>query len=372
MSPTTLPPVRLGVVAVLLASTSAQAEKLLAHEDVTINVGALLQPQALVAQDAAPDGGAGTDFFLRRARLMLHGDLSKRVSFFVDTEQVNLGKDGNWETSIYVQDAFASLRVSPEASPGAFIDAGMILVPFTRHSMQSAVSLNGLDYHARLILYPSQSTRIWRDVGIQGRANLGPVQLRAGVFNGVEGTAGDGATVMERNPDDLPRLAGHARVALVGEEKGFFYPGMQFSDTPVLSMGVGVDWQRQAVAVTGMTEAADHLALAADVYLHLPTGPDQALVAQATAVRYDDGDVATSTGYGGFVELGFRFGRFEPIVAFDRFNSQRAAGDHTGFHLGGAAFLDQHRTNLKLDVARLRNGATEASWSATLQGQLSF
>ncbi|MBK7536880.1 MAG: hypothetical protein IPI49_16265 [Myxococcales bacterium] len=248
----------------------------------------------------------------------------------------------------------------------------MMLVPFTRHSMQSAVSLNALDYHGRLILYPSQSTRVWRDVGVQGRATLGPVQLRAGVFNGVEGSAGDGNAVMAKNPGDLPRLAGHARVALLGEEKGFFYPGIQFTDDPVLSIGVGVDWQRQAIAMAGMDEAANHLALAADVYLHLPTGPDQALVAQATAVRYDDGDVAASTGYGGFVEAGFRFGKFEPIVSFERFNSDQTAGDLTAFHLGGAAFLDQHRTNLKLDVARTRAGATTATWSATLQGQLSF
>jgi len=361
-----------GLVAlgVLALATPAAAEKVLVHDDTTINLSALLQPQAVVAEGAAPDGGTGTDFFLRRARLMLYGDLGKRIAFFVDTEQVNLGKDANWETSIYLQDAYASLQVTPTAAPGVYVDAGMIIIPFTRHALQSAVSLNGLDYHGRLILYPSQSTRVWRDVGVQARANVGRVQVRGGVFNGVEGAAGDGAAVMAKNPGDVPRVAGHARVSLLGDDKAFFYPGMQFIATPVLSVGLGADWQQDAIGAMGGPD--DHLALAADVYLHLPTGPDQAIVAQATAVRYDDGATATSTGYGGFVQAGFRVRKVEPIVAHEHFVADLAAGDLRAVHLAGAVFLDQHRTNLKLDVGRTHAGTAPATWAAALQAQLSF
>ncbi len=354
---------------VALAAAPARAEKVYSHDATTINLGLLLQPQAAVAQAAAPDGGPGTDFLLRRARLMLHGALTKRVAFFVDTEQLNLGKDGAWDTAAYLQDAFVSLQVTPTGAPGVWIDAGLMLVPFTRHALQSAVSLNGLDYHAKLVLYPSQSTRVWRDVGVGARAALGPVQLRAGVFNGVEGAAAT-ATTMARTAGDLPRVAAHARVSLVGDDQGFFYPGLQFSPTPVVSLGVGVDWQRGAIGT--MAGPVDHRGLAADVYAHLPVGRDQAVVAQATAVRYDDGAAATSTGTGGFVEAGFRVGRLEPIVAYEHFAADVAAGDLRAVHLAGALFLDQHHTNLKLDVARVRVGAEPRAWSATLQGQLSF
>lgn len=362
----------IGGAALLLVvggAATARAEKVLAHDKTTINLGLLLQPQAVVAQGAAPDGGPGTDFFLRRARLMVHGELTERVAFFVETEQINLGKDGGWDSAAYVQDAYLSLRVSPTTAPAVLVDAGMMLVPFTRHAMQSAVSLNGLDYHAKLVLYPSQSTRVWRDVGVGVRATVGPVQLRAGVFNGVEGAAAT-PTTMARNADDLPRLAGHARVSLVGDDKGFFYPGLQFSPAPVVSVGVGADWQRGAIAA--MAGPDDHLALAADVYAHLPTGADQAIVAQATVVRYDDGAAATSTGVGGFVEAGFRVGKVEPIVAYEHFAADLAAGDLRAVHLGGAWFVDQHRTNLKVDVTRARVGAAADTWSATLQAQLSF
>lgn len=347
----------------------ASAEKVLSHDKTTINLGLLLQPQAVVAQGTAPDGGPGTDFFLRRARVMVHGELTERVAFFVETEQLNLGKDGSWDTAAYVQDAYLSVRVTPTPGPGVFVDAGMMLVPFTRHALQSAVSLNGLDYHTKLVLYPNQSTRVWRDVGVGARAYLGRVQLRAGVYNGVEGAAAT-ATTMARNADDLPRLAAHARVSLVGDDKGFFYPGLQFSDQPVVSVGVGVDWQRGAIPT--MASPDDHLALAADVYAHVPTGPEQAVVVQGTVFRYDDGDTATSTGLGGFVEAGFRVGRVEPIVAYEHFAADVAAGDLRAVHLGGALFVDQHRTNLKLDVTRARTGTAANTWAATLQAQLSF
>jgi hypothetical protein len=362
------------LLVVMCLASPAGAEKLLSKGETTIQLSALLQPQAVVAQDAAPDGGAGTDFFLRRARLMLYGDLSSRIAFFVDTEQVNLGKDANWETSIYVQDAHLSLRVTPEANPGVFVDAGMMLVPFTRHAMQSAISLNGIDYHTALIRYPTSSTRVWRDVGVQVRGVLDRLQLRAGVFNGVEGTAGDAeAEIMPKNPGDVPRLAGHARYSFVGDDKGFFFPGVGFTDQTIVSAGVGVDWQHDAIAGANATAApADHLALAADVYAQISTLPGQALIVQATAVRYDDGAMSTATGYGGFVEAGYRMGAFEPIVSVERFRADNSAGTTRTVHAGGAAFIDQHRTNIKLDVARAHPVNQPVVWSTTLQAQLSF
>ena len=64
--------------------------------------------------------------------------------------------------------------------------------------------------------------------------------------------------------------------------------------------------------------------------------------------------------------------RFEPVVAYEHFAAEVPAGDLRAIHLGGAWFVDQHRTNLKLDVTRARSGTAANTWSATVQAQLSF
>jgi hypothetical protein len=355
-----------------LGARPAHAAKIVIDDNTNVTLSALLQPQAAVAQEAAPDGSAGTDFFLRRARLIVGGQIGTVVSFFVDTEQANLGKDGNWETSVFVQDAFLSLAPTDFLT----IDAGMMLIPFTRHDLQSAASLNGIDYHSKLILFPAGGNRIWRDAGVQVRADVagGIVQLRGGIFNGVEGTPMNDTTMTpEKNGSDLPRLSGHARYNILGgPEKGFFYPGISFADHAIVSVGVGADWQ--ADAVMNGTANVDHLGLAADVYAEIPTASDQEIVFQASGFRYDDGDGAKSTGLGFFTEAGYRIGWIEPIVALERFDGDAAmnAGDFTGYHLGAAAFVDKHKTNLKLDLAITQTDGGKSIGQGTLQAQLFF
>jgi len=309
---------------------------------------------------------------LRRARLIVGGQLGKVVSFFVDTEQANLGKDGNWETSVFVQDAFLSLAPTDFLT----IDAGMMLIPFTRHDLQSAASLNGIDYHSKLILFPTGGNRIWRDAGVQVRADIagGIVQVRGGIFNGVEGTPMNAMTMTpEKNASDLPRVSGHVRYNILGgPEKGFFYPGISFSDHPIVSVGVGADWQKGAV-MNG-TANVDHLGLAADVYAEVPTVTDQEVIFQASGFKYDDGAGAALTGLGFFTEAGYRISWIEPIVAFEHFNGDAAmdGGDFNGYHLGAAAFIDKHKTNVKLDVAVTKTGPGDNVTSAALQAQLYF
>jgi hypothetical protein len=353
----------------LALPTAARAEKIKINDDTTLTLAALLQPQAAVVEDAAPDGGAGTDFYVRRVRLIVGGQLTERASFFFETDQTNLGKDGNWETSIFVQDAFVSL----ELAAGVSVHAGMLLLPFSRHNNQSAASLNGVDYHSSVIRFPAGSNRIWRDVGIETTADLagGIVHLRGGVFNGVEGQIPPDGDPMP-NQSDAPRLAAMARVNLLGVEKGMFYSGIHFSDTPILSVGLGVDWQSDAVI--GSEGATDHLGLAADVFAEIPTTTDQEIVAQASLFRYDDGDTAPSTGLGFFAEAGYRIGWFEPIVAVEIFDSDQDASDLLSIQGGAAVFIDRHRTNVKLNVAGSRTGGDDAPTvaSGTLQAQIFF
>src|SRR5215831_16846787 len=296
-----------------LVAFPARAEKVLSGGEFQLNVGALLQPETLIAQDAAPGGGTGTDFFLRRARLVLSGSLIHNVDFFIDTEQANLGKGGT-TGSVSLLDAFGTFKIAPPIA----IDGGLMLVPLTRHALQSAISLNGIDYHSKLILYPPNSNFIWRDLGIEARGLLagGHLHYRAGIFAGVHGTEATMMMPIARNQSDIPRVAGHVRWNFLGKEETFFFPGISFATEPLLSFGVGVDYQPEAVI--GMERANDYLALASDVFAEIPTrGDTQEVVFQGTFFRYDQGPSATGTGIGGFVEAGYRISWFEPTVAYE-------------------------------------------------------
>jgi hypothetical protein len=190
-----------------LATTQAGAVNVLTDKDkdLSLDVAVLLQPQMQMAKDASPDGHMSTDFFLRRARIFVFGKVTKEISFFVDTDQPNWGKNGTWDTSTYVQDAVLSW--SPDR---AFtLDSGLLLVPFSHHSLEGAAGLHGLDYHLNVIRYPAGAGKVLRDAGVLARGLLfgDVVHYRVGVFEGVRGPA-------------IPTVAAGAPVPSPLNEKG--------------------------------------------------------------------------------------------------------------------------------------------------------
>ena len=95
---------------------------------ISVNLGVLLQPQFQItaagsegqgsAGIGAPDGKSPSfDFFLRRVRLMAYGTITKDLAYFVETDQPNWGKGGDFTTStMYIQDALLSRTPLPPSS----------------------------------------------------------------------------------------------------------------------------------------------------------------------------------------------------------------------------------------------------------------
>ena len=94
------------VLAVVLfaAAAPANAQAIIkVNENVNIKFGFLLQPQAEFAE--IPSGTTGTNgyaesFFLRRARFLMGGQVAKNVYFFMETEDVNLGRKTTATTTL--------------------------------------------------------------------------------------------------------------------------------------------------------------------------------------------------------------------------------------------------------------------------------
>lgn len=355
------------VLTALLTALPAAAGRIQLGEDAFLNVNVLLQPQAQLVKAGAPTGDVSTDFFLRRVRLFAFGSITKKLSFFIDTDQPNFGKNGDYNVAFYIQDA----TVAYEFADKTWVEAGFFLAPLSHQVMQGAIALNTVDFHSDLIRFPPGVGKIWRDMGIQVRGFAGPWMYRAAILNGVEGAKlENGQTV---NANDLPRVVGHARYNVWGQETDQFLRGIYFTETPMLSFGLGGDFQYGAIATASGIHSA--VAVAADVFLDLPMGNDQEFVFQSNLYSWQQGFDSTRSGTGFFVELGYRFGIVEPVFSTEYFNARVASQDFLTFRPGLNLWFQKHTFNLKTEVAVSRMGDiahTTTGITGTAQLQLFY
>ncbi len=385
--------------------------------DRYLKIGGLLQAWTAITQDKAPDGdGPETEFYLRRMRLMVYGQINDKVNFFVETDNPNFGKGGDLSMNTFIQDAYLELNLHR----GFQIDIGMLLVPFSHHGMQGATTLLGLDYHGALVRYPLGSHKVWRDFGviIRGLVLNDLLDYRVGIFNGSHGGGDD-----PRNPSDWPRFTGRLTFNIFDAEGGpgaggFYYDGIYIKDTgkeivsakKILSFGASVDWQRELnVTYSGVDaegafivdDRKDYLAVAGDVFWDIPLGAQKlmSLNGQVNFYYYDHGDrddvfayyntildARSFTGIGISSEIGFRYDAFQPVVLFDWFRTTESIsdtvatalglgddpGDFMGIYGGFNYWLFAHSTTFKLQVGSAKVNGGDWTLAAILQAQLLF
>ena len=399
--------VLLGLIVSLCWASVASAVPVVEDKEkgILINVGALIQPtfqMTTPGSDGAGPGPCGSatrprcsagignvegdgpsfDLFLRRARIMVWGSATKELSFFVDTDEPNLGKGGTFSTSTFIQDAFLTYSFMPEFR----IDAGLMLVPLSHHTLEGATSLNALDYHADLIRFPTG--RIFRDAGVQfrGVALQDHLHYRLGIFEGVRNGAvpAPAAGTPPRsplNPSGIPRFTGHLRGNIVGVEPDFFLKGIYFSPTPIVSIGVGADYQPSSVyKVDGR---GNYFAFSADVFAEVPFTADDELIAKANFFNYGEG----ATGIGNntiptgaialYAEVGFRHAWIEPVVFIDYLKAKEDALTIVSPHVGVNFWAIKHNLNVKTDFGYKQTTRPDPTppqkdilW--TTQGQMFF
>jgi len=393
---------------VLVAGQGRAVGVKIGGDETWAKLGLLLQGRASFSRQGAPDGRSlDSDLYLRRLRVLLWGQLDERINFFVQTDNPNLGRGGDFSSRMYVQDAWVEINLLP----GLQIDAGMLLVPFSHHGMQGAVSLHAVDYHSALVRYPAGSNLVWRDYGVMIRGLLlnGMFDYRLAVLNGVNGDSDD-----PRNPHDLPRLAARLTANVFEAEGGagvggFFYDGIYLkggeqglvSPRRILSLGLSVDWQADLnVALAGdsgeVTGRSDYLGMAADVFFDLPLDEPGllGLVGQANFYYYDHGDrrahpdgspssfydteagcATCVSGYGVASEIGLRYDAWEVLAALDWFaasSSDDNQGDLLAVYGGVNWWWQGHATSLKLQVGGARHDGGDWGLTGQLQVQLLF
>lgn len=200
--------------------------------DVNVKIG--LQGQMWGDETQSPEtGGYAQNFYLRRIRFIVAGDIGKDIYFFFETDDPNLGKTPKaLNTGFLVQDAFLEWK----AKNWLRLDGGIILVPFSHNGLQSTVSYFTLDLSpVATVNNTSTQSAALRDTGFQLRGFLLKDKLlyRVGVFDGV------------RNADarNSLRSAGYVQYNFVGTEKSYVLPGTTLGKTKLLAVSGGFDTQ---------------------------------------------------------------------------------------------------------------------------------
>jgi hypothetical protein len=328
--------IRMLLVAVFI-STGAYATKVpIPIEGASLNILVQVQAQALTNQASTPDGlNPSFDVFIRRTRILATGDISPSVDYLFQVDNANFGKYGNYAVPrAIVQDAW--IGWSPTGFTGGTmlsIDAGILLVPISRHMLQSTTNFITADAMTDAFRFPGNPTQAFRDTGVQIRGWVldKKIGFRGGVFEGyqpidVAGCVGTNPGATCTNPKRMPALRGLINIDLIGSEEGvgiangWLYGSYKWAKDPVLSVNVAANYQSQAVR-NGFGNLADQRLLAAGVYLNFPMSEAAELVYEGTLYLSGNGTSSANSGTGFSTALGYRFGPIAPYAGYDYFQS---------------------------------------------------
>jgi hypothetical protein len=315
----------------------------MAEGKTSVSFGFLAQPQFESQENAAGTDSANNLFF-RRLRLIAGGKIYSKLSFFIESDSPNLGKegtDGKRTADIFLQDAFCTYAFRPEFQ----IDGGMMLVPVSHNSGQSAASLLTVDYgsYSFLASDPTRS-KMGRDYGLQARGYLKKhFEYRIGAYRG-----------NRRNDAAFP-FRYFARVVWYpfDAETGFFYTGTTHGQKRILGIGAGFDRQ------------AHYSANSVDLFVDQPLKNGDAVTVQADFIRYDGGATfANLLGQNAWLLEGsyyFQKSRLGPFVQFASRDFQNPKSSDDSKLQGGVAYWAQkHRLNVKAGIGRLlKDGAPD-------------
>lgn len=324
----------------------------------SVSVGSIMHAYYEMSQSRTvagdpSEGDWSRSFVLYRARVLVGAQLSRKGSFFMETEIPNtMGNGGGGAPKgIKVAPIILDFQYEHVFNKYFSIIAGKQLVSNNRNGLQGAASLLANDFTHYQYAYnmfegdPLQGN-FGRDMGVNTRGFLADERLeyRLGVFSG------------RRFPGQSPlRVVGRLQYSLLEKEKDFYYAGTKLGSAKTLTFATGIDAQ------------ADYMNLSVDGYLDIPVGNAGAITANA-AFAYMDGGKSTpdipAKSFGlmipkqtvQFLELGYYFKNLK-IQPWIKYENQIINEDRTFYGLANdAPAADLENSNLLMSNMRLGGG----------------
>lgn len=318
--------VRAALLALLLLPAAARAFEIPLGEGNTLRIGGLVQTQGWITENGAPSAGdPAYDLFVRRTRINVGADLGPNWSGYLQIDNANFGKFGNFTGRMIVQDAFVTWAPTGRTGGNVFmVEAGIVYFPVSRSVLSSSSNQITVEGHPDLARgFTATSYPGNRTTGAQVRGWLfdKKIGFRGGLYEGVQQFNDPGL-----NPKHHPAAGGFVNFDLIGSEEGaILYSSVLFGKQTVLSIGAGATYQSQALRVPkGVT---DQKSLNGNVYFNQPFGSGAAeLILIAQAGLYGNGTGSKDTGLAFGVDASFRYGWFRPYVSFEWFDSSDCPG----------------------------------------------
>jgi Phosphate-selective porin O and P len=367
-------------LALLLLPAPARAQVVVKVSDtVNFRLGFQLQTWGEYLQDPVSEGYQQS-FKIRRVRLILAGNIAKDLSFFFQTDNPNMGATVGTATKalnagFLVQDAFGEWKIL--GNDYLILDAGKMLMPFTRNSLQSTSSHLALDGGTWTFLQsaPLQGDA-GRDLGFQIKSYLANdhLEFRGGVFDGFRAPANTGGAG-SRNP---PRFVGRLVYNFFDTEKGYVPVGTNLGKKKILAIGGGYDTQGgfTSPATATTPEGKGYEAYGGDFMIDWPFGPGDAktgrdaITAHIDYIHYDGGCRANAAGVVGtncliptlprqeeiFTDLGYfcHALNIQPFIRFEalEFKDASRQGGNIRRYMGGLNYyVTPAAQNFKITAA---------------------
>lgn len=330
----------------------------------SIQVGSIVHMFASAQQKGFGSGTAVANasdyakgFSLYRARVLVGGQLSKKGSFFLETEIPSIIGSGGAAKNVKVSPIILDCQYEHNFSNSFSLVAGMQLVSNNRNGLQGAAALMANDftyfqYPYNLFASDPLQGNFGRDLGVNARGFFAKDKLeyRLGLFTGrnMYGT-------------EPLRVVGRLAYNFLDAEKDYYYAGTKLGKGKTLAWGVGFDTQ------------ASYYNLSTDVFLDKPLGPAGSITLNAAYQHMTGGTSTSKYSFAGlipkqnvqFLELGYYFtkSKLQPWIRYEKqkvdaeteqaggvdlstFNKMKSGG--TVFGGGVNYFFNAYGTNLRL------------------------
>ncbi len=316
----------------------------------------------------SPQDEAVDDFFLRRARLVLSGKMSEKLSIYLQVGQDNINRDiptiaGS--TKLPTEDSGLKVKdfcFNYKARDGFQLTVGQFKIPYLRSNLESGWNQILVDRALLPGLRPAREGT--RDVGGMVWGNRGGFQYRAALF--------DGSDQEDSNPSGS--LRGSARVSYnwFTPEADLGYTGTTIGEKKILQIAGQADFQGDRLDSRDDSSVLaalprDYRAWAAEVFYDQPFGDGRwAFTFEGAWIdREDDyADPATPDravdGY--YAQAGFLLpgkvgpGRLQVAGRYESFDSERgAATSRVERRTAGINwYAKKHERKIQLDYTQSR------------------